>query len=328
MKIMKVIGILVAILILGIAGLLTYVKLALPNIPLEKDLKVELTPARVERGKYLANHVSVCMDCHSTRVRDKFAMPLQEGTFAKGGEEFNEDLGFPGKYYSKNLTPSNLGSWSDAEIFRAMTSGVSKDGHPLFPIMPYTYIGKMDREDVYSIIAYIRTLKADPSENKESVSNFPMNFIIHLIPQKPNFTTKPDEKDIVKYGAYVANQAGCVECHTPDEKGQIIPGKEFQGNREFMLPTGGFIHTSNITQDIETGIGKWTEEQFVRKFKQYADSNYKPAPVDKNTYNTFMPWSYYAGMKETDLKAIFAYLKTIKPVSNKVDKFTLASIKK
>ncbi len=327
MKILKIIGILILIVILGFAGLLTYVKMGLPNIPLEKDLKVEITPTRVERGKYLANHVSVCMDCHSLRERDKFAMPFKEGTFAKGGEEFNEELGFPGKYYSKNLTPSHLGNWSDAEIFRAMTSGVSKDGHPLFPIMPYTYIGKMDKEDVYSIIAYIRTLSVAPSEPKESISNFPMNFIIRLIPQKPNFTTKPDEKDIVKYGAYVANQAGCVECHTPDSKGQIIPGKEWQGNREFKLPTGGYIHTANITQDLETGIGNWTEEQFVRKFKSFADSNYKAANVEPNSYNTFMPWTYYAGMEVKDLKAIFAYLKTIKSVNNKFERFTLQSTK-
>ena len=70
-KILKVIGILLLIIIIGITGLLTYVKLALPNVGAAPDITIENSPEKVERGKYLANHVAVCVDCHSTRDRPK-----------------------------------------------------------------------------------------------------------------------------------------------------------------------------------------------------------------------------------------------------------------
>ncbi|MBX9850477.1 MAG: hypothetical protein K2X86_01825 [Cytophagaceae bacterium] len=54
----------------------------------------------------------------------------------------------------------------------------------------------------------------------------------------------------------------------------------------------------------------------------YADSTYQLPPVEKGSYNTFMPWTMYAGMKEEDLGAIYAYLMTLQPISNKVEKFT------
>ena len=74
-KFLKVIGILLAVLVLIIIGGLTYITQALPDIPVPKDLHVELTPERLARGEYLANHVAVCMDCHSTRDWNKFAAP-------------------------------------------------------------------------------------------------------------------------------------------------------------------------------------------------------------------------------------------------------------
>lgn len=76
----------------------------------------------------------------------------------KGGEFFGPDLGFPGEFYSRNLTPANLRGWTDGEIFRAITAGVNKEGEALFPVMPYRNYSKMDKEDIYDIIAYLRTL--------------------------------------------------------------------------------------------------------------------------------------------------------------------------
>jgi hypothetical protein len=81
------------------------------------------------------------------------------------------------------------------------------------------------------------------------------------------------------------------------------------------------VRSANITPDNETGIGSWTEEAFVKRFKVYADSSYKPHKVGSKEMNSAMPWTMYAGMKEGDLKAIFAYLKTVKPIRQKVVKF-------
>ena len=76
---------------------------------------------------------------------------------------------------SPNITPFRLKDWTDAEIYRAITSGVSKDGHPLFPIMPYPAYGTLDSEDIYSVIAYIRSIPSIDYAPSRSNPSFPMN---------------------------------------------------------------------------------------------------------------------------------------------------------
>ncbi|HRH37735.1 MAG TPA: cytochrome C, partial [Flavobacteriales bacterium] len=156
-KILKVLGVLLIIIVMvGLVGYL-YISNALPDVPLQADLKVDATPERIERGRYLANSVCVCMDCHSNRDWNRYAAPLKPGTFAGGGERFDRTMQFPGEFYSKNITPFALKDWSDAELYRAITSGVSKDGHPFFPVMPYPNYNKLATEDVHSLIAYLRS---------------------------------------------------------------------------------------------------------------------------------------------------------------------------
>ncbi|WP_348810799.1 c-type cytochrome [Flavobacterium maritimum] len=309
------------LLIVGLVAVLLYVKLALPNVGKPEEIKIEPTAKRLERGKYLATSVSVCMDCHSTRDWNKFSGPLVDGTLGKGGEVFDQKFGFPGTFYSKNITPAGIGNWTDGEVLRAITSGVNRDGKALFPVMPHAHFGKMDREDVYSIIVYLRSLK--PIENivSDSKPDFPMNFIINTIPQKAEFSKIPSKSDTVAYGAYLFNAASCSECHSKQEKGKPIAGMELAGGFEFRMPTGGIARSANITQDRETGIGKWTEKDFVERFKVYADSSYVPNTVGKGNFNTTMPWTMYSKMNAEDLKAIFAYLKTVKPIKNNVVKF-------
>jgi hypothetical protein len=94
------------------------------------------------------------------------------------------------------------------------------------------------------------------------------------------------------------------------------------GGFEFPLVTGGIVRSANITQDQESGIGKWSEDDFVKRFKSYTDSTYVGVKVKKGEFNTVMPWTMYGGMKVQDLKAIYAYLKTIKPIQNNVIKFS------
>jgi cytochrome c2 len=309
-------------LIVIIGALMIYLKFVLPKVGAAPEMKVEITPERVERGKYLANAVCVCMDCHSTRDWSRFSGPPVAGTIGKGGERFGEEFGFPGTYYSKNITPFALKDWTDGEIFRAITCGVSKDGHALFPVMPYFYYGQMDEEDTKSIIAYLRTLEPIDNIPPASESNFPMNFIINTIPKKGVSQKMPPKSDLVSYGKYLATSAGCVECHTPFEKGQIVQGKEFSGGREFPFPNGNVLRSPNISPDIQSGIGSWNEIQFVQLFKLRSDSAALNQKVMPNDFNTIMPWTMYGKMDTTDLKAIFAYLRTLTPIKNEVEKFT------
>jgi hypothetical protein len=321
-KFLKVAGVLLVIVVLVIIGGITYITQALPAIPVQKDLHVELTPERVARGEYLANHVTACMDCHSTRDWNKFTGPPVPGTLGKGGEVFDQSMNFPGRFVSKNITPFNLKGWSDGDIYRAITSGVDRDGRPFFPVMPYPYYNKLATEDVYSIIAYLRTLPAIESQPEDSKADFPMNIILHTIPDPAHPMALPAPTDPA-YGAYLANAAGCRECHTKMEKGKAV-GEPFAGGFEFHFPNGATLRSANITPDPVNGIGAWDKATFIRKFKQFADSSYVPPAVDRKAqdFQTVMPWMMYAGMTETDLGAIYDYLRAVPPVATKVQYWT------
>jgi mono/diheme cytochrome c family protein len=310
------------IIVVVFVSMLGYIKFALPDIDAAPVLKVELTPDRIARGEYLANHVSVCIDCHSTRDWSRFSGPPTPGTFGKGGDLFDQKFGFPGVYYAKNITPEGISRYTDGELFRTITTGVSKEGRAMFPVMPFHYYGQMDEEDIKSIIAYIRTLAPIKSQVPESKSDFPMNFIINTIPHKASFTKLPPKTDVINYGKYLTNAASCVECHTKIEKGSLVAGTEFGGGREFPFPDGSIVRAANISSDEETGIGGWDEETFVGLFHAYSDSTTLSTKLNPGDFNSIMPWTMFGKMNDEDLKAIFAYLKTVKPIQNEVVKFT------
>lgn len=320
-KFFKIIMVLLLVVVLAIVGMLTYLKTALPDVGDAPDMKIVATPEMIARGEYLANHVMLCIDCHSTRDWSKFSGPIKSDLRGNGGEIFDQKFGFPGSYVSKNITPHHLGDWTDGEIFRTITTGVNRDNKALFPIMPYMNYGHMDEEDIKAVIAYIRTLPSNPQENKESERDFPLNFIINTIPKKADLQKRPPESDSIAYGGYMANAAGCIECHTKQEKGKRV-GQPFAGGFEFNLGNGKMAVSANITPHA-TGIGNWSKEAFVRRFKQYTDSGYVLADVDmvRGDFQTTMPWTMYAGMKQSDLEAIYRYLRTVVPVDNTVVRF-------
>jgi mono/diheme cytochrome c family protein len=263
------------------------------------------------------------VDCHSVRDFSKFSGPITEGTLGSGGDRFDQSMGLPGVFYAKNITPTGISDYTDGELFRLITTGVTSDGRAMFPLMPYSYYGKMDPEDIYDIISYIRTLKPIDKDVPDSEPDFPINIILKTIPTDGSPEKKPAESDQVAYGKYLTNAAACMECHTPvDAQGTLIAGNEFAGGRDFTFPDGSVVRTANITQDTETGIGSWSEDMFVGRFKQYLDSGYHLPTVQPGEFNTVMPWVMYAGMEESDLKAIYAYLKTIEPIPNQVVKFS------
>lgn len=317
-KVVRVLGFLVLFIAIVAGGGYSYLQVAYPTVGPAPDITVEITPERLARGEYLANHVSLCMDCHAVREWDKFSGPPKPGTEGTGGEHFNREFGFPGDIVSRNITPFAKKDWTDGELYRAITSGVSKDGSPLFPIMPYEHYGKMDKEDIYSIIAYVRSLKPLATETVTTVLDFPMNLIVRTIPKAAEHQAIPPQTDQLAYGGYMVNAAGCYDCHTKQEKGKFI-GEPFAGGFEFNIGNGRVLRSANLTPHA-TGIMALTEEDFLNRFRVYRDS-FIPNPVGPDEYQTVMPWIMYAGMKDEDLKAIYAYLRTVAPVDNKVTKF-------
>jgi len=247
----KVLLISLAFIALFILSAISYVKFALPAIDEAPDIIVDKSAESVARGKYIAHSVAVCMDCHSTRDWSTFSEPPVQGTEGMGGEKFDQTMGFPGEYYSRNITPYGLSDWTDGEIFRAITTGVSKNGEALFPVMPHPNYGRLDKEDIYDVIAYLRSMPAIEHENISSKSDFPMNFLLNTIPKEATFTTRPNKTDKVAYGEYLVTMASCIDCHTPFEKGEYDWSMLLAGGREFQLPWA-ILTTPNLTPDVKT----------------------------------------------------------------------------
>jgi mono/diheme cytochrome c family protein len=303
-------------LLLAVGGVIS-IFVRFPDVGPASDLEVTATPQKIARGRYLATHVSLCLDCHSQRDFSLFAGPVANNTLGMGGDRFDHAMGLPGVIHASNITPAALGTWTDGEIMRAFTEGVSRDGQALFPLMPYPHYGRMAVEDAEAIIAFLRTLP--PIENGIPVTelDFPMNIITRTIPRVAQPRPVPDPADEVTYGQYLTTIAACEACHTPMDGGQPDPNRAFAGGHAYFIP-GGVVQAANITPHADTGIGGWTRAQFIARFQSMAGVR---TPASPGTFNTVMPWTGYAGMTGQDLGAIFAYLQTVRPVSTEVVRF-------
>jgi mono/diheme cytochrome c family protein len=276
--------------------------------------------AKLERGRYLVETAGSCMHCHSQRDFTKFAGPVKEETKGMGG------IAYPifGELYSSNITPdtaTGIGGWTDDEIVRAITQGIRKKGDTLFPIMPYYEYNKMSKEDAYSIAAYLRSLK--PIVNKIPGRKLrhpagPEHDLFEYASLENNH--QPSANDHMEYGKYLVAIGGCITCHTAktdDER--YIKDKYYAGGDGMGRKFGFTVNSSNITPDTATGIGSWTEQNFLEKFKSFR--NPQTYSYDPGKHNTLMPWIMLAQMKDDDIKAIYGYLRTIQPISNKVEKW-------
>jgi mono/diheme cytochrome c family protein len=109
-----------------------------------------------------------------------------------------------------------------------------------------------------------------------------------------------DKKDLVARGQYIFAVAGGCACHTVPKE------TPHAGGRAFPIPFGT-VYSTNITQDKETGLGAWTDQQII-------DAIVKGIRRDGSRSLPVMPYEKYSGMAQEDLKALVAYLRTLKPV--------------
>ena len=277
----------------------------------------------IAHGDYLVNHVAICADCHSERDYTKYSGPVKPGTEGKGGEAFTPGMGVPGTVYAKNITPdaeTGIGTWTDDEVLRAITQGIAKNGDTLFPIMPYANYNRMAKQDLLDIIAYIRTFKPIKNKVPERQLMIPIAMAYPARALQPSIdgNVRPAETDIVKYGEYMTTFSSCGDCHHAFTPQGPDFSRMFAGGHTFDNVIYKVV-AANITPDSATGIGMWSEDKFMTKFVPYREEkNYN---FDPGRQNTIMPIVPYAGMKDSDLKAIYAYLRTVRPISNKIEKY-------
>jgi mono/diheme cytochrome c family protein len=281
---------------------------------------------QLERGKYLANSVVNCIDCHSKLDTSKFSAPVVPGTEGGGGLALHEILptDIPGKMWVPNITPYALKGWTDDEIARAITKGVNMKGDTLFPLMPYHGLSRMAKEDVEAVVAYLRSLKPIEASFPARELFIPAEAFGPLPDVDYKNNTRPDTADKVKYGEYLVTIGHCTDCHTPVTKEKMpMMDKFLSGGQHFKLPTFE-VTVANITPDSATGLGSWTEAMFLAKFRTNSTPEMLASKPGKA--NTLMPWSFYGTMSDGDLKAIYAYLRTVPPIKNKVEKWPTGAI--
>jgi mono/diheme cytochrome c family protein len=124
----------------------------------EKSMSEADFTDKVKRGFYLAT-IGHCMECHTPFGPPGTGVDFQS-SIGKGGREFKGPWGVS---ISRNITSSKekgLGDWSDADVKRAITQGVRKDGTKLKPPMGFPYYAKMTDGDVDAVVAYLRTVPA------------------------------------------------------------------------------------------------------------------------------------------------------------------------
>lgn len=265
------------------------------------------TTGLVARGEYVVRTVAVCGGCHAADPRNPDG-PLS------GGMEFRDWR--IGTARAANLTSdveTGIGAWSEAEIVRALRNGEHRSGRLLAPVMPYEWFNGMSDRDAMAVARYLRSLPAVRHEVKESPNfAFKAATALFLGPREGASRIAPTRASAIEYGRYLSQSVAlCADCHTPRYGLQQKPdySRLFAGTNK---PPKGFPENpANITPDSATGIGRWSEADFVRTIR----TGVNPAG---DTLHPFMPWHQLRRMADEDLHAVYRYLRTVPPIRNEV----------
>ena len=256
----------------------------------------------LERGAYLVNGIAGCGNCHTPRGGPMKGKELVGGFKFGGAKE-------PFVAFAANITPdkeTGIGNWTDEQIIVAIREGKRPDGSVIGPPMPIELYNHMSDNDVKAIVAYLHTVKPVKNKVKKSTYRIPLHA------EKPaGKVADVPQSDPVRYGAYLAGPLGhCVECHTPMVRGRVDYEHQIgRGGRDFEGPWGVTV-SRNITPHPEDGIGKWTDAQIVKAITE----GVRP---DGTKLNPPMAYPLYKSVKPADMKAIVAYLRSLKPLATK-----------
>jgi mono/diheme cytochrome c family protein len=218
-----------------------------------------------------------------------------------------------GKVYPPNISSdkeTGAGNWTDDQLSRAIREGIRHDGRALFPMMPYENYSHLSDEDLASVIVYLRSLPPVRHVVPKTELVFPVNYLIRDVPQPITAPVPPpDLSTPVKRGEWLVRVAGCRDCHTPQNMGKPLPGLDLAGGWVMKGPWGT-VASTNITPD-PSGISYYDDDLFLKVMRSGYVNARELAPI--------MPWWVHRGMTDEDLKAMFAYLRTVPPVKHRVD---------
>lgn len=226
--------------------------------------------ALVARGAYLAK-AGDCIACHSA----------PRGKPMAGGLPMTTPLG---AIYTTNITPdpdTGIGRYTEQDFARALREGVAKDGHNLYPAMPYPSYAKINDEDMHALYAYfMHGVTPVKQANRAADIKWPLNMRWPLKLWNAVFLDKGVYKDKAgkdvawNRGAYLTQGLGhCGACHTP--RGIAFQEKGLDESSTAYL-TGGVLDNwfgSNLTGEHNTGLGRWSEQDLVAFLKTGANAH-------------------------------------------------------
>lgn len=254
--------------------------------------------ARMERGRYLVEGIVACGNCHVAREKGK---PIFEKGLS-GGMVFDEE---PFKAFASNITPdpeTGIGKWTDAQLAKAIREGIRPDGTVIGPPMPMEFYRGISDADLSAIVAYIRAQPAVKNAVPKS------EYRIKLPPNYGPAVGKlvaPRKTERVKYGAYVAGIGHCMDCHTPMEKGHLVKNRLGAGGRVFKGPFGESV-ARNLTPH-DSGLKSWTDAEIARAIREGMRK-------DGSAMKPPMAYGWYKNVNDEDIKALVAYLRSLKPL--------------
>lgn len=277
---------------------------ALPRMRPLTDRVFERTPARLERGRYLGEHLLQCFVCHSER--DWSAPGAPPVAARKGaGQVMSEREGR--RIVAPNLTSdpdTGAGRWTDDMLARAIREGIGHDGRALHPSMWYASFAALSDEDLAAVIVYLRSLP--PVRNELPPSLLPAEELAQLVRQPRPIESPvagPPAGDELGRGRYLLTVADCAGCHTgweaPRNAGLFAGGNRITRNGHAAIST-------NITPD-PSGAG-YSADGFVAVIRSGKGG----------TLHGSMPWVAFRGLDDADLRAMHAALGTVQPVRHHI----------
>ncbi|OWY26200.1 cytochrome c [Sphingobacteriales bacterium TSM_CSM] len=279
--------------------------------PQKLAVTVEVTQPRIDRGLKLAG--MLCRNCHFSQTTNK----LTGRNLAEVGTQF-------GVVNSLNITKDpekGIGKWTDGDLIYFLRTGVRPDGQYVPPYMPK--LPNISDEDLLSIIAFLRSdhpwVDANPTELPPTQPSFLTKMLCQFAFKPFNYPTKPianpDTTNTMEWGRYITlYQLECYACHSKDFKtnNYLEPEKSegfFAGGNMMLGLDGKAFPSRNLTPDETTGIGNWTEEQFIKAVK-FGLRDGKPA--------LRYPMLPYSQLTDSEAKAILTYLKTVPKINHAV----------
>ncbi|MDK1702827.1 cytochrome c [Serratia rubidaea] len=262
----------------------------------------------IRQGEYVAR-LGDCVACHST----------PDGAPFSGGLAMATPVG---KIYTTNITPDDetgIGRYTLADFDRAVRHGVARDGHRLYPAMPFPSYQKLSDEDVAALYAFMmQGVKPVSRQNSPTEIPWPLNMRWPLALWSAAFSRggpyqeQESQNALWNRGAYLVEGPGhCGSCHTP--RGLAFNEKALDaGSQDYLA--GALLdgwYAPSLRNDANTGISRWSEEDVVTFLKQGRNQH---AVVFGSMTDAFNNSTQF--MSDDDLRAIAHYLKALPPGSN------------